>query len=250
MHEILADIVAGACSSLAIAPVMSIIDHSIIKAQFEKLKLKKSVTSVANNFVNGTMKWNPSLKIMNNVYTATYVTANVVETICHKNNIEAALPTTFFTTLVNIIAISYKDKEYAKLNGQTNIKFPKLSYGLFGIRDGITITSSFVIKPHVRTYLEKEWKLSHNNADLAASFAVPMIAQIFSTPIHIYSLDIYHRPQDTLAHRLALIRNSYTSVFFGRILRIIPAFGICGFLNDVIKENMDSLLLGNKRMWT
>jgi hypothetical protein len=31
------------------------------------------------------------------------------------------------------------------------------------------------------------------NADLAASFAVPMLAQIPSTPLHILSLDLYSR---------------------------------------------------------
>lgn len=37
--------------------------------------------------------------------------------------------------------------------------------------------------------------MTHRNADLAASFAVPMLAQLFSTPLHILSLDLYSRPE-------------------------------------------------------
>ena len=37
--------------------------------------------------------------------------------------------------------------------------------------------------------------MDRSNADLAASFAVPMIAQLFSAPLHILSLDLYSHPK-------------------------------------------------------
>ena len=39
----------------------------------------------------------------------------------------------------------------------------------------------------------EEHDVRPRNADLAASFAVPMLAQIPSTPLHILSLDLYSR---------------------------------------------------------
>jgi hypothetical protein len=60
-----------------------------------------------------------------------------------------------------------------------------VSFALFALRDGLTITSSFVIKNTVKDKLEAEHGYSKNSADLIASFSVPMIAQLFSTPLHI-----------------------------------------------------------------
>lgn len=86
--------------------------------------------------------------------------------------------------------------------------------------------------------LQDKHGLSHRHADLAASFAVPMAAQLLSTPLHILSLDLYSRPSAPARARLALIAEGYRSVVFGRVMRILPAFGLGGFLNDVIKEGL------------
>ena len=39
-----------------------------------------------------------------------------------------------------------------------------------------------------------------------------------------------------MANRMAEIGKGYFSVSFGRMLRIIPAFGVGGYINDVIRE--------------
>lgn len=56
-------------------------------------------------------------------------------------------------------------------------------------------TLSIYVQNNVRDYLEAEYGMKHRNADLLASFATPMVAQIFSTPFHILSLDIFSRPE-------------------------------------------------------
>ncbi len=50
------------------------------------------------------------------------------------------------TSLTNIVAIAYKDREFARMQAKTPASFPKLSYLLMGLRDGMTVTSSFVLK--------------------------------------------------------------------------------------------------------
>jgi hypothetical protein len=150
---------------------------------------------------------------------------------CNSFGIDYRFLTAFATSLVNIFAIAYKDKEYAKLYSNKNTtSFPKTSYGLFALRDSLTITSSFVIKHDFISYLEKSFQMSHNNADLIASFTIPMAAQVISTPVHVLALDIYGRPNATFSQRTEHILKCNRSVCLGRILRIIPAFGVGGFL--------------------
>jgi hypothetical protein len=58
-------------------------------------------------------------------------------------------------------------------------------------------------------------------------------AQLPSTPLHILSMDLYARQNATWGSRMAEVAKGYKSVTTGRIMRIIPAFGMGGFINDV-----------------
>jgi hypothetical protein len=220
---------AGLLASLTVTPVMTIIDLAIIKAQFEKTSVFQAIKNTPNVSL-------PSMGIMSYVYGGTYLTANWVEAGCKELGIDYKIPTAVCTSAVNCALIAWKDKEYAKLQNKAAAKFPAISYGMFAIRDGMTVTASFVLKNNVRDYLESEYQMKHRNADLLASFATPMVAQIFSTPFHILSLDIFSRPEVAWANRLANVAKNYFSVTSGRVFRIIPAFGIGGFINDTVKE--------------
>ena len=59
------------------------------------------------------------------------------------------------TSIVNCAAIAWKDKEYAKFyQTKSTANFPKISYGLFALRDGLTIVSSFNLKHKARHVLQ------------------------------------------------------------------------------------------------
>lgn len=240
----LGEIISGVTASLAISPIMTVLDTAIIRAQFDKTSLGKAVSNTSRDLISGKMKWNPSFNIMWRVYASTYLTANCTKRLCEDNSIDYKLPTAVSTSVVNIIMIGQKDRAYATIYSElfkTQPKvFPKLSYLLFACRDGLTVTSSFVIKNTVKESLEKNYGLSSRNADLAASFSVPMIAQVFATPFHILALDKYERSNVPFANRLALVSKSFASVCSGRALRIVPAFGLGGYLNDVFKEAFHS----------
>ena len=79
--------------------------------------------------------------------------------------------------------------------------------------------------------------MAHRNADLAASFAVPIAAQFLSTPLHIWAMDLPNRPTASPLARLAAVAASYSSVLTGRVMRILPAFGLGTYVNDVVKES-------------
>lgn len=173
---------------------------------------------------------------MNTVYLSTYLTANYTTSLCNEMQIDYKLPTAVATSIVNICAIAYKDREFARMCSKTPAVMPLSSYGLFALRDGLTVTSSFVLKNSVKDHLQETYDMDHKRADLAASFSVPMFAQLFSTPLHILSLDLYTHPHSAFKMRIKEIAKAYTSVCSGRVMRIIPAFGVGGFLNDQVKE--------------
>jgi len=172
-----------------------------------------------------------------------------------ENGIDYKIPTAVTTSLVNIVGVSLKDRAFARMMKKSASSFPLSSYLLFGIRDGMTVTSTFVLKVRsaslppfehpcsssppqtgplrrlslldhnffclvlksdatmqflyqypalcssplfsfqntVRDHLVEDLSFRPRYADIAASFAVPMLAQIPFTPLHILAMDLYVR---------------------------------------------------------
>lgn len=230
------EISCASISSLVVSPIMTIIDTAIIQSQIKKIQLKDAVVNTINDYSTKRMKFNRPFGIMFFVYSSTYATANLTNLACKKMNIDYKIPTLIATSLVNIAAISYKDKEYTKLFNQTRNSFPRASYGLFALRDMTTIASSFIFKNDVANELNTY--MPHNIADFIASMTVPMAMQLVSTPIHILSIDLYQRPTALFKDRMLFIRQMYKSVCSGRVMRVIPAFCIGGFINDMTRSRL------------
>jgi len=235
------DFIAANVASGAILPIMSTIDMAIIRSQYGTISLKEAFKSQPRAFWADKSKSFAAFGIMFKTYKFTYLTANLTETFCKQQGIDHKLPTLAATSLVNMIAIAYKDNMYARMFQQSSIPPERLPTKYFiscAMRDGLTVSAAFVLKDTFRSYLESTCNFPHTQADLIASFTLPVSAQLFSTPIHIYALDILNRPEATLGDRWHLIQSKYSSICTGRILRIIPAFGIGGFLNDMVKETL------------
>jgi hypothetical protein len=235
------DIAAGLVSSVVVSPFMTVIDSAIIKSQFDKTSLFRALNDTVRGYFKGTLPWKTPLRIMTGVYASTYITANTIEGICKANDVAHSIPTTLGTSFVNMVAIAYKDRVYANLYGTPSTTFPRASYALFAMRDCLTITSSFVLKHDFKTYLQEQCGLSRTSADAAASFMVPMAAQLVSSPLHVVALDLYQRPSVEAGARWDIVKKQFVSTCTGRVLRVIPAFGIGGFVNDMLKERWRQL---------
>jgi hypothetical protein len=61
--------------------------------------------------------------------------------------------------------------------------------------------------------------------------------QIFSTPLHLYGLDLYNRQEKgiPLKNRLEFIQKEYVKTVLARMARIFPAFGVGGVLNKKVR---------------
>lgn len=223
------------CSTL-VAPVMTIMDTAVIRSQYENMNIYKSYRDTIKNYATGRVKCYKPLIIMNGVYFSTYATANVTELYCKMYDVDNKLPTFLITSLVNIVAITYKDRAYIRLFENQTLRFPYVSYGLFAVRDSLTIGSTFVVKKDLVRLLHQEYDMSYNVADLVSSFTIPIITQLFSTPLHILALDVYRRPYASATKRLLHIHQLYSSVCVGRMARMIPSFGVGSYLNDILRS--------------
>ena len=230
------EVFCGITSALIVSPIMTIIDSAIIKSQLNKINLKQSLLETSNDYLNKKIGIRKPLNIMLFVYSSTYSTANLTELYCKNNNIDYKMPTLLTTSIVNIAAIAYKDKEYSNIFNVNKSRFPYKSYGLFAIRDMLTISSSFIYKKDAINFLNNYVPM--NAADFIASLSLPILVQTISTPIHILAIDFYQSPYMKFNERIKNILVMYNSVCYGRIVRVIPAFCIGGFINDMLRNRL------------
>lgn len=173
---------------------------------------------------------------MNSVYFSTYATANLTELYCSHHDTDNRWLTFFLTSVANIAGIIYKDRSYIKMFEHKVLNIPFRCYVLFALRDSITIGSTFVIKKDAVHHLHHEYHVSYPLADFVSSFTLPILAQLFSTPLHILSMDYYQRPHTSTMDRVRHIYGLYPSICAGRMLRILPAFCFGSFLNDILRS--------------
>ena len=129
-----------------------------------------------------------------------------------------------------------KDRAYTRMFGKGTprpISWSTLS--LFGIRDGMTILSSFCLPPIISQYLQDEGNMEKTTADVTAQLTAPLAVQLLSSPLHLLGLDLYNRPVATLAERKSFIVQEYQKTVMARMSRILPAFGIGGIVNTNLR---------------
>lgn len=66
----------------------------------------------------------------------------------------------------------------------------------------------------------------------------PAGIQIFSTPLHLWGLDLYNRPGVSWWDRAARVRRDWFASGLARMARIIPAFGFGGLVNKGVRTSM------------
>ncbi|KAJ5807013.1 hypothetical protein N7474_010605 [Penicillium riverlandense] len=118
----------------------------------------------------------------------------------------------------------------ARSIGRTRI--PLATYSAFLIRDGLTIFGSFSLPAMVSASIPDSVASQEYLKILIAQLAIPASIQLISTPIHLLGLDLYNRPQVRPAKdRVSRVSRDWISASLLRMCRIIPAFGIGGFVN-------------------
>lgn len=257
---------AGAAASM-VAPLISIIDRSIMENVSGRRSLVDSVKSSLLNLVlrPHTIVFARPFALICMVYGGTYLTANTLDT---ATSTVRDRPATLVTSGTAKFAASstantglgiYKDQVFARMfgpPGATPRPVPLPSYLLFTLRDCLTIFASFnvpiLLAPWLNSRLSADVQRKVTGQTLA-QFVAPAAAQVFTTPMHLLGLDLYNRPRycstcpaaaasPTMAERWSLVRSNWAISVAARVCRIVPAFGIGGVVNYKVRRHfMDKL---------
>ncbi|CAP91717.1 hypothetical protein E8E15_011249 [Penicillium rubens] len=127
-------------------------------------------------------------------------------------------------------AASTSTSKTARSIGRTRI--PVATYSAFLIRDALTIFGSFSLPAMVSASIPDSIASQEYLKILIAQLAIPASIQLVSTPIHLLGLDLYNRPQVMpTKDRINRVSRDWIGASLLRMCRIIPAFGIGGFVN-------------------
>ncbi|KAJ3067795.1 hypothetical protein HDU98_009015 [Podochytrium sp. JEL0797] len=236
------DLFAGFTTSLFVAPVVAIIDKSIIANASGKELLKDSLAREFHTLFTSPVKFmrQPIFFPVFAIFGATYVMANTTQTICIESHINPTLPTFINSSIVNIAVCGWKDSVFTKLFGTVKPKpVPTLSFLLFGLRDSMTVGTAFLGTPVGSKFLQNELQVSKRTADFVSQMTLPCLVQFVSAPIHLVSLDLYNHPNASVAERWKSVRVNYWGSAWGRVFRTLPGFGVGGVMNRHLRVELN-----------
>ncbi|KAK3687751.1 hypothetical protein B0T22DRAFT_138176 [Podospora appendiculata] len=251
-----ADLISAASAAVLVAPIISIIDRSIMENASGRRPLVASLKSSLR-----TLLVRPQAIVLSKpfalifmLYGGTYLTANTLDTATSTvQNRPATLVTSgtakfAASSAANIGLCIYKDQVFVRLFGPPGV-LPRPvsmpSYLLFAARDCMTIFASFNVPPllgPVLTHHLNDSVQRYATGQTLAQFAAPAAVQLLSTPVHLLGLDIYNRPfaagTPTLGDRWAAVRKNWGISTAARICRIMPAFGVGGVVNFKVRDGL------------
>ncbi|KAK4693041.1 hypothetical protein P7C71_g4276, partial [Lecanoromycetidae sp. Uapishka_2] len=255
--RVTSDITAAACASGLVSPLITIIDRAIIENASNRSTLRASLLSSTISLLTRPhlfLTSKPAL-LISMLYFGTYTTANTVDTLSNtvKNKPAETVssgPTKFLSTSsVNMSLCLYKDSQFARMfgpppgaGGTIQRAIPAASYALFAFRDSLTIFASFNLPPLIAPVLpiSEEVEKQVSRASIA-QFLAPAGIQLFSTPLHLWGLDLYNRPMGNgvgWKARASRVGRDWLGSSLARIGRVVPAFGVGGVVNSSVRRRM------------
>ncbi|RFU82138.1 sequence orphan [Trichoderma arundinaceum] len=240
-----ADAASAACAGALIAPIITIIDRSIMENASGRNSLADSIRSSLR-----TLFLRPQALLLSRpcalvfaLYGGTYMTANSLDTATSTITNRPASTVTSgpgkfaASSAANVGLCVYKDQVFVRMFGPPGAiprPVPLPSYVLFTLRDCLTIFASFNLPPLLAPWIDTRLsdKMRRYVSGLTtAQFLAPASVQLFSTPVHLLSLDMYNRPSGSWRERWQVVRSNWLVSTAARMCRIIPAFGVGGIVN-------------------
>ena len=249
LKELSADVVAATTSSALLSPFVTIIDKSVtmsVSGAAPSLEAAFRANIGAAARAPLAFLTSPAYVIIFGVYLLTYLAANCVDTVCGWLGKPAAAPKLIATTATNVCACVAKDAQFARIFGASAPRaVPFSSLALFTARDASTIYFSFVAPGLVANNLVAARLLAPAPALNLAQLACPIAVQAVTGPLHLLGLDLYNRAGAvSVASRLRASVKNYGPVVAARMMRILPAFGIGGVGNRVLRNGLRRQLVG------
>ncbi|KAI9839179.1 MAG: hypothetical protein M1819_003172 [Sarea resinae] len=247
------DVAAAASAGALVAPIITVIDRSIIENASGRAPLISSIKSSLQDALLRPHRFVfcKPFGLIYLLYFGTYLTSNALDTVSSTLTPSSASTTTsgapkfIATSTANLSLCLYKDQAFTKLFGASTSSprpIPKASYALFALRDCLTIFASFNVPPLLAPLLP----LSHSVEETVsrasiAQFIAPAAVQLVSTPLHLLGLDLYNRPAGEKVNwtsRLSKVRKDWLVSCAARVGRIVPAFGMGGVVNAGVRARL------------
>jgi hypothetical protein len=246
------DFVSATSVTLCVAPFMTVIDKAIVQVAAGSSTILKSSLASVRSILSSPVTYvkSPMFLAMWATYASTYVAANSIRTMNeHYSTTSGQSATSLFigTTAVNSSATMLKDSMYAKMFGGASSSssssvrpMPNITYGLWGLRDCLVISSSFVMPPILQKYLVDEGGMEETKAKTTAQIVCPVATQFLAGPVQLLGLDYYNRPTANFTARMSLLASEFTTIVSARVARIAPAYGIGGVGNNYVRDRWRS----------
>ncbi|KAI6090092.1 hypothetical protein F4821DRAFT_36234 [Hypoxylon rubiginosum] len=249
-----ADFASAASAASMVAPLIAIIDRSIMENASGRNTLANSLKSSLGQLLSRphTILFSKPAALIFMLYGGTYLTANTLDTATSTVRSEPASHVTTGTTkfaassAANVGLCVYKDQVFVKMFGPGGPPrpVPLPSYVLFTLRDCFTIFASFNVPPLLGPVLNERMGAALQkkiSGTTVAQFAAPAAVQLLSTPVHLLGLDIYNRPASggvSWGDRWTQVRKNWAISTAARICRIVPAFGLGGTVNMKVRRSL------------
>ncbi|KAI1502403.1 hypothetical protein F5X99DRAFT_379393 [Biscogniauxia marginata] len=258
-----ADFTSAACAASMVAPIVSIIDRSIMENASGRTTLAASLKASLRTLLTRphALLFSKPAALIFMVYGGTYLTANTLDT---ATSTALGRPATHVTSGTNKFVASsaanvglcvYKDQVYVRLFGPPGggpRPVPLPSYALFTLRDCLTIFCSFNVPQLLGPWLSERMGREirrHVDGATVAQFVAPAAVQLLSTPVHLLGLDLYNRPSAAATaaargfspswrDRWSQVRKNWLVSSVARVCRILPAFGVGGTVNTKVRRNL------------
>ncbi|ETI38110.1 hypothetical protein F441_15939 [Phytophthora nicotianae CJ01A1] len=243
--QLVVDTAAAMAASLGVAPFITIVDRAIIENASGARPLGRGLKELSADFLKHPLRFvgKREFHLIFGLYTATYVTANVVDSVCEYGETDNQMPKFIGTTAVNMSLCIAKDRAFARMFGViAPAAFPLTSIGLFAVRDSMTCGASFNAPKVLAKKIEDKGLMEKSGASTFAQLVCPAAVQFVSTPLHLLGLDLYNNKGHAMSQRVGFIRREYVKSVLARIGRIGPAFGIGGVGNAYFRNTLRAKL--------
>ncbi|KAG9411609.1 hypothetical protein AC1031_017246 [Aphanomyces cochlioides] len=234
------DLVAAGGAAFLVSPFITVLDRAIIENANGSRTMATALKQLSLDLVRSPLSFirRREFLIVYGLYAATYASANTIETVCEARETNSQIPKLLGTSVVNVSGCIMKDRAFATMfSTSAPHKFPLVSLGLFALRDSMTVGASFVAPPIMSKALESAG-VDKSTAASVSQMVCPAVWQMASTPLHLLGLDLYNRPQATVASRTQFISREYMKSSMARMARIVPAFGLGGIGNMQIRNSL------------
>jgi len=264
------DVTSGIVAAATVAPWVASVDRAITlnAASPDSVSIREAfLEDIRETFQAQFFLAKPTVQWLWLVYGVTYIAANAADTLCQVQHVSPVLPVLWASTTANTVACIAKDAAFAKLyggSGSTSTSasstadnnntpppkaiskpVPTLSYVVWLLRDILTAFSAFTLPPILRD----QWEVP----TLASRFAGPVVAQYFTTPLHLTGLILYNDNDNNSDNNddqqlqkvqriVGKVRDKLPDTIVARQLRIIPGFSVGGICNSFLRDYFVVLL--------